>query len=166
MHPFIWIILFLATVVAIGKLINRYSVKKDARKAQQRIDANIEWQLLDGLYNLPISTLVTHSDKKKIARIVSARICDYLQMAVHPGRLTALFENLGLFTSVKTDVTDKEIELSALIQHYVLTNVDSHDVDIWNIHVCKDKKSGYEKLNQSFLVKARNNMLIWSPLDN
>jgi cell division protein FtsL len=166
MHPFIWFILFIAVVITVAKVFNRYLAKKDAREAQKRIDANIEWQLLDGLCNLTVKTLATHSDNKKIASIVSARICDYLEMAVHPYQLATLFENLGLFISAKNDVSDKEIELSALIQHYVLTNIDSYNMDVWNKQVCDDKKIGYAKLNKSFLARVKKDMLVWSPFDN
>lgn len=166
MNPFLVIICVLAAVYFVVKHINGIIAKKDAKKAQKRVDENVEWQLLDGLSDLTISVLAKHSDKEKIARIVSARINDYLKLSVHPYNLSNLFKNLGLTTGVKHNASNREIELSALIQHYVLRNIDSHDLDCWKIGVSKDRKEGYEKLNHSFLSKCEKNQWIWSPVMN
>ncbi|MCE9517947.1 hypothetical protein K8Q96_03025 [Candidatus Nomurabacteria bacterium] len=166
MNPVLFVICVLAVVYFTVKYINRIIAKKDAEKAQKRVNENVEWQLMDGLSDLTISVLAKHSDKEKIASIVSSRINDYLRLSVHPYNLYNVFKNLGLTTGVKNNASNKEIELSALIQHYVLRNVDSHDLECWQIGISKDRKEGYEKLNHSFLSKCEKNQWIWSPVMN
>lgn len=166
MNPVLFIICFIVMIAIITKIVNFFVQKNDQRKAQLCVDKNVEWQLMDGIGNITIEVLEKHSDKKKIASIVSARISDCLEIAVHPAKLVKIFENLSLFTTTKNNQSDKAIELSALIQQYVLRNVDSYDVDVWNIQVCEDKKKGYILLNQSFLAKVKKNMTVWSPMSN
>lgn len=162
-------IIFLSVLTLIGTAIwgvAKYTKIKDTKDLQTSLDKNIEWQLMDGLHDLKIETLAKHSDKSRIASIVSSRISDYLKMGVDPSTLYRVFENLRLNPAVRQNWNEKEVELSALIQQFVLQNEDSHDLMLWNKTVLNDKKQGLQKMQASFLVKVRKDMTVWSPLDN
>lgn len=118
---------------------------------------------MDGLEDMTIELLAQHSDKEKMARAVSCRIVDLIRLSIHPEKLSNVFEKLGLFMAVKNHWSVKEIELSALIQQYTLRNIDSHDLEVYQIEVSKDRKNGFQKINNSFLNKAEKNGFIWSP---
>ena len=160
---FLIILSVIALVAGAIYAIHYLGKKKDERNHQRHVDENVEKQISWGLDEVKIKLLATHSDKQKIARMVSDRIKEYLRMAVHPMQLSRVFENLGLYTHRRDEWTEKEIELSALIKQYVLQYIDRHDLEVWNAEVCADKKPGYERINKSFLVKAEDNMLVWSP---
>jgi hypothetical protein len=76
-----------------------------------------------------------------------------------------MLEKLGLFTATRNNWGAKEIELSALIQQYTLRSLDAHDMRVYQSITCEDMKTGFEKLNKSFLTKVPDNMLVWSPLN-
>jgi len=164
MNPVLFIIIFLVVIVLIyKKVIQPLIEKNDQKQAQKSIDANTEWQLNEiGFAGVTIEMLARHSDKEKIARTVSSRIVDYLNLAIHPRQLSKILQNLGLFTAVRNNWSNKEIELSALIQQYILRDVSAHDLGVYQTIVCEDKKKGFEELNQSFLTKVHNDMLVWS----
>lgn len=162
MHPVLFIILCIAVVAIAAKLILRQGEKSDAKKAQKSVDENVEWQINECRFNeATIEMLARHSDKEKVARIVSTRIEDYVQMAVHPKKLSKLFQNLGLFTAVRNNWSSKEIELAALIQQYTLRSLDAHDMRVYQTEVCADRVPGFNDLNKSFLTKVEDNMLVW-----
>lgn len=162
-HPLV----FIAVIVVIwfaGKQIMKKIDQYQARKYQKNFtDKIVEKNLMDGLAEISIELLAKHSDKEKIAIAVSCRIVDLIRLSIHPEKLSVVFEKLGLFMVVKNHWSMKEIELSALIQQYVLRNIDSHDLEVYQIEVSKDRKNGFQKLNTSFLVKAPKDMLVWGP---
>ncbi len=169
MHPlFLFIILLLiAVVVIIGKLLQRLAARKDARQLQKGIDRNTEWQLNEGRFDeVTIEMLARHSDIEKIARIVSVRIYDCIKLAVHPKKLSKIVQKLGLFAPARNNWSDKEIQLAALIQQYILRNLDAHDLKVYQSEVCENVKSGFTELNKTFLTKVHDDMLVWSHLDN
>ncbi len=151
-------LIFLAVVAAIATAIwgiHTYTKNKDIKDLQKSTDESVERQLMDGLEDLTITALAKHSDKRWIASIVSARIADYLKMGVDPTKFFKLLENLKLNPTVRENWNEKEVELSALIQQYVLQNQDQEDLKLWNKTVLGDKKSGLENMQTSFLVKAK-----------
>lgn len=162
------IIIFFGIAAILFSLYKAFEMlqKRDAKMNQQSLDKNIEWQLMDGLESLTITTLAKHSDKSRIASIVSARISDYLKMGVDPRRLYKVFENLQLNPIARHNWNEKEIELSALIQQFILQNEDSYDLMLWNEIVIGDKKSGLEKIQNSFLTKVKKNTLVWTIGEN
>jgi hypothetical protein len=159
MHPVLFIVLFIAVVAIVGILISRQTKKRDTRKAQQSVDKNVEWQINEGHFNeMTIQVLATHSDKEKMARIVSARIYEYIKQAIHPKKLSKTFQKLGLFTTVRNNWGNTEIELAALIQQYLLHSLDAHDLRVYHSAVCDDKICGFEELNELFVPKVKDDM--------
>jgi hypothetical protein len=163
------IIAVLAAIACIVKfVINPAIARKDARETQEAVDKNIECQLLEGhdyVGQITVAVLAKHSDKNRMARIMASRISDYLEMGAHPDCLARLFKNLGLHDGPKK-AEDKEIELSALIKHYVNNSIEVFDLKKYQGTISADKAQGLSKINNSFLVKAGDSMLVWSPLNN
>ncbi len=164
MHPVLFIIILVITIAVVyKKVILPLIEKRDQKQAQKSIDSNTEWQLTEnGFAEVTIEMLARHSDKEKIARIVSSRITDYLQLAIHPKKLSKILQNLGLFTAVTNKWSTKEIELAALIQQYILRDVSAFDLDVYQSVVSEDKKEGFAELNKSFLTRVHDDMLVWS----
>ncbi len=154
----------IATVLFFGfKLMFKLEAKSDAKKAQRNLDRNIENQLMDSISDHSLTFLAQHSDKEKIARILSARIQDLIELGIHPIQLANLFEKLGMSDVPMKTASNKEIEIASLAKQYVLRNIDSHILEVYQITACKDVQNGFKKLNNSFMAKAEKNMLIWSP---
>ena len=74
-----------------------------------------------------------------------------------------LFEKLGMSDVPMKTASNKEIEIASLAKQYILQNIDSHILEVYQITVCKDVQNGFKKLNNSFITKAEKNMVIWSP---
>ncbi len=169
MHPVMFILLCIGGVALLMVYgINPAIARRDARKSQEAIDRNIEWQLLEGLeypHQITIALLAQYSDKEKIARIISSRIREYLAIGAHPQQLARLFENLGLYDETKKGDT-REIEIAALIKYYVLEDVSRTDLSNYRSTLTSDKVRGLERLNMSFIMKAKKSSFVWSPLDN
>lgn len=167
MSPVLGIILFVAAIAAVMKwIVNPIIAKRDERSRQKAVDQNVEWQINECKFNeVTIEVLAKHSDKERMARIASTRLVDYIAVGTHPKQLAYMLEKLGLFTATRNNWGAKEIELSALIQQYTLRNLDTHDMRVYQSITCEDRKTGFEKLNKSFLTKVHDNMLVWSPLN-
>jgi hypothetical protein len=156
-------IIGIAIIIALVKIIQYFKKRSDKKRIQKRTDQNVELQINECSFEeITIDALVRHSDGKKVARMVSSRICDYIKLAIHPGKLSKIFQNLNLFTYYSNEISDKEVELSALIKHYTLSNLDTHNMNVYQSQVCEDKEGGFEQLNKSFLTKVENKMLVWS----
>ncbi len=162
MHPVLFIVLVAVAVFILAKISLSQQRKRDEKSAQKAVDKNVEWQLEDRFHEITIETLARHSDVEKMARIASSRIEDYIYMAVHPKKLSQIFQKLGLFTAVRNNWGSKELQLAALIQQYVIRNLHAHDLRVYQTVVCEDKASGFEELNKSFITKVHDDMLVWS----
>lgn len=162
MNPIPFIILTIVAVAVAFKYILKWKDEKEATKRQKTFtDPNIERLIIEDFSELKIENITAHSDHQKIARFISSRITDELKLGIHPRQLNNIFQNLGLFTTTRNHWSDKEIALSATIQQYVLRNIDSHDLEVYQIRFSEDPKKGLEELNKSFIVKAEKNGLIW-----
>lgn len=159
----LYVLISIVALIAIIKFIFVLEAKSDAKKAQRNLDRNIENQLMDSISDHSLNFLAQHSDKEKIARILSARIQDLIELGIHPIQLANLFEKLGMSDVPMKTASNKEIEIAALTKQYILRNIDSHKLGVYQITVSKDRKNGFEKLNNSFVSKAEKNWLIWSP---
>jgi|GEM_PF-3300232 len=169
MHPVLFIFLIICAIALVMKfVINPMIARHDGRDAQKGIDRNIEWQLLEGLeypHQITINLLAQYSDKEKIARIMASRIREYLAIGAHPHHLAKLFESLALYDGSKKGTT-REIEVAALIKHYVLEDVSRNDLSNYQSTLASDTAKGLERLNMSFIVKAKKCSFLWNPLDN
>ncbi len=159
----LYILISIIALIAIIKFIFVLEAKSDAKKAQRNLDRNIENRLMDSISDHSLTFLAQHSDKEKIARILSARIQDLIELGIHPIQLANLFEKLGMNDIPMKTASNKEIEIASLAKQYILRNIDSHTLEVYQSTVCKDVKNGFNKLNNSFMIKAEKNMLIWSP---
>ncbi len=169
MNPLLFIVILALGVFLVMKfVINPAIARKDAKKNQDAIDRNVEWQLMegnDGVDQITIELLARHSQKERIARVMAARIREYLYMGAHPEKIVRLFQNLGLFDGPKKVEDIKQIELSALIKHYALQEIEVHELRCYQTTLFEDQRNGLQKLNKSFLTKAGDSMLIWGPLN-
>jgi hypothetical protein len=158
-----FIILAILVVVVIGFiLITSWSDKRSAIKRQKTVtDPNIERLIIEEFSGLTMLNITEHSDHQKIARFISARITDEMRLGIHPKQLSNIFKNFGLFYATQNNWSAEEIALSAMIQQYVLRNIDSHDLEVYEIRFREDKKQGLGELNSSFLMKAEKNGFIW-----
>jgi hypothetical protein len=159
----LYVLISIVALIAIIKFIFVLEAKSDAKKAQRNLDRNIENQLMDSISDHSLTFLAKHSDKEKIARILSARIQDLIELGIHPIKLINLFEKLGMSDVPMKTASNKEIEIASLAKQYILQNIDSHILEVYQITVCKDVQNGFKKLNNSFITKAEKNMVIWSP---
>jgi hypothetical protein len=168
MNPLLFIaIVAFAVFIVMKFVINPAIARKDAKKAQDAVDRNVEWQLMEGcdhVRDITIDLLARHSEKERIARVMAARIREYLYMGAHPQKIVRLFENLGLYDGPKIAETKKN-ELSALIKHYALQDIEVHELRCYQSIIFEDQRSGLQKLNKSFLTKAGDSMLIWNLLN-
>ena len=158
------LIITITTIFGIWQIV-KFFQRKEAKEAQDKIDRNIERILMSEFYEATgnIELFAKYSRTDLIASYIAGKVVDLMKFGIHPQELAKLFSNLGLYTSTKNNWSDKELELSALIQQYILRHVDSHTLEVYQMVVCQDKKQGFSKLNNSFLAKAEKNMLIWSP---
>lgn len=161
MNPIPFIILAIIAIAVAFKFILKWSDKRSEIKRQKTIiDPNIERLITEEFSRLTMINITDHSDHQKIARLISARITDEMRLGIHPKQLSNIFKNLGLFYATQNNWSNEEIALSAMIQQYVLRNIDSHDIEVYEIRFREDKKQGLEELNRSFLMKAEKNGLI------
>lgn len=136
-----------------------YLKKEDLKKQQKHKDACVLNQLLVGkLTDITLGELCKYSSKQEIASIVASMIVNSIHMGVHPKQLAWV---LNIISNPNTNKFD-EPEISGLIQKNVLELINTRDLDTYTVFIQKDLEKGIKQLNESFLVRTQNDMLVVS----
>ena len=162
MNSTVAVLLTIASIIGAAIWFFRsYLPKKDRAEAQARKDANIEKFLMDSFSEHDIAFVAEHSDKERMAAIIAHRFCDLLKAVSHPEAIVSIASKYGLYGSIRINATNREIELSALAQNIILRNIDSHDLQAWQMSFLRPTLAAQNNLNKSFLAKVEKNTVVW-----
>lgn len=114
------ILIIVAVIIIIDRTATRF-FKKNLKEINLREeqDFEVEWSLNASLSELSLKMLVLHSNKERIARLVDERLKGFISYRSVYSDLR-VFKSMDLFNYSVNNYTTEEIELSALIQQYLL----------------------------------------------
>jgi hypothetical protein len=156
-----FIIVFFTLVVFFVFLIFQGKIKK--KENQRKDDLQIEEDFLfKKEVGVSLEKLAQHSDQERVVGLVVGHITDYLTMGIHPSQLANLLMRFEIFDSSRGTQSERAIELSAKIQHGLLESLSTYNLDMYCQIVGNDLEKGMASLNQTFIKKVGNDMLIVS----
>lgn len=150
----ITIIISIAGAMGIIYAISRIASKREKMKLQAMKDLEIERYV----FKKGMSELVKHSNHEYLAHIIATRITELMEYGISPRKLYNLMEKLGIETIAIGPVSAEEL-LRSRIQGLMIERIDRHDLQCWVIHN-KAEKNDWEKINTTFLTKAKPNGFI------
>lgn len=150
-----WIFVMVSVLlIALVAFVRSRLIRREKRAQQVRIDQDIENALFRYMTEerAALQKLTKHSEPKRIAKLVAARVLEYIEMGVHPDKLIRIFSNLQL---ENVDMKEVEAELANSIKYYISSEINTRKLNVYMYTVCEDHARGFKELEKTFLARTK-----------